>query len=293
MANSRAALALLSGADQRYLEEGFRDLLPLSTGLEHHLRAVLADVLGHPGSLARAQLSFTILAELGAPRERARALAVALEYFHTASLLFDDLPAMDDARERRGRPCPHVLYGEAAAVLGALALITEGYHLLWSLLAGLPAARQRRAGHLVAQSLGLAGLVEGQARDLHFAALAGTSPFPADKAAAKAAVQRVAEGKTVPLVRLALVLPALLGKASRRELDRLERLASAWGLAYQGLDDCKDLLLPAEEAGKSTARDAALGRPNLVTAAGWSGALAELDRQLKRGRRLVTALAEG
>ena len=70
-------------------------------------------------------------------------LAMGLEYFHTASLVFDDLPFMDNAAERRGKPCLHVLFGEACATLAALALINRAYALVWSAVTvGSPFAQQ-------------------------------------------------------------------------------------------------------------------------------------------------------
>jgi geranylgeranyl diphosphate synthase type II len=45
-----------------------------------------------------------------------RIWALALEYFHTASLIFDDLPCMDNALERPGAPCVHVAFGESTEV---------------------------------------------------------------------------------------------------------------------------------------------------------------------------------
>ena len=75
---------------------------------------------------------------------------------------------MDDARERRGRPCPHRTHGEASATLGALALITRAYGLLWEVLGTLDGERRARAGALVGECLGAEGILDGQARDLRF-----------------------------------------------------------------------------------------------------------------------------
>ncbi len=47
--------------------------------------------------------------------------ACAVEMVHAASLIFDDLPCMDDAGLRRGQPATHVAHGESRAVLGGIA----------------------------------------------------------------------------------------------------------------------------------------------------------------------------
>src|SRR5690349_2210675 len=61
------------------------------------------------------------------PSKNVMKAALATEYFHTASLLADDLPCMDNEEERRGTPSTHVLYGESVAILASYALIAAGY----------------------------------------------------------------------------------------------------------------------------------------------------------------------
>ncbi len=294
VADRRTPLRLLAEEEIADLLDGFRTLLPLPERMEPSLRAVLADLLEHPGSLARAQLAYGVMTDCcpgehrddGERRwlhEQARRLAIAVEYFHSASLVFDDMPSMDDARERRGRPCPHRTHGEASATLGALALITRAYALLWEVLGGLDGPRRARAGALVDECLGAAGILDGQARDLRF--------DPGRHQAAGADVVRVAEGKTVPLIRLSLVLPALAGGASEAALDRLEELSYAWGLAYQILDDFKDGLMSRRETGKSTARDGVLGRPNLPAAIGPRAAMERLEELSDAARAALDGLA--
>ncbi len=271
---------LVSETEYAFLAEGYRDLLPVPATLEPRMRRALLDTLDAPGSLARAQLAFGLLAPSRGGPFAARELAIALEYFHTASLLLDDLPCMDNARERRGRLCPHVVHGEAPTILAALALITQAYGLLWRTLSPLPARRRLRASALVQECLGAAGILEGQARDLAFA----SGPGDADE------VARVARGKTVTLIRLTLILPALVAGATAPALRRLEQLAEAWGLAYQILDDFKDCLYDPAESGKTAQRDALLGRPNLVVASGIATAALDLRRNLVAARAALDHL---
>ena len=273
---------LLDDREVREVRRAFAALLPLGEGLEPRLRAVVADVLEHPGSLARAQLAYGLGARRGMAAERALKLAIAVEYFHSASLLFDDMPSMDDATERRGRPCPHTVHGEAAATLGALGLITRAYGLLWEAIGEAPAPRRAAAAAMVGECLGVAGILDGQSRDVHFRR-EGADPE---------AVARVAAAKTVPLVRLSMVLPALVAGEDEGTLRRLERLAASWGLAYQVLDDFKDSLMGFEETGKTTGRDDGLGRPNVPALSGTGGALARLRGLLVQSRRIVDALGE-
>lgn len=277
---SRTPLRLVPEADARRVRAAYRRLLPVRDGVEPHLRAVVEDTLAHPGSLARAQLAFGIAAGSGVPAAAALRLGVAVEYFHAASLIFDDMPAMDDATSRRGRPCPHVVHGEAAATLGALALITRAYGMLWEAIGPLPVRARARATRLVSACLGVSGILDGQARDVHFPR--GSAAF--------GEVLRAETGKTVPLIRLAVVLPAVVGGAGSREIARLERLSGTWGAAYQILDDFKDELLTDAETGKTTARDRALGRPSLPGRSGSARAFGFLAFLLRESGREIEAL---
>ena len=265
------------------LRHAFHASLPLPHGTEPHLAGALRHALEHPGSMVRAELAFRIASSFGLSKERSENLAIAIEYFHTASLLFDDLPAMDDARMRRGVPCAHHVYGESAAILAALALINRAYSLVWKTVAGLPAEVQTDSLSYLERHLGICGLLNGQSQDLHYSRLAARLHEP----------QSIAMGKTVSLIRLALVLPAVVAQASDGEVRLLDRLAIFWGLSYQTLDDLKDVLSTGEVHGKTTARDAFLDRPNLALTIGIPGSFDRIDRLMNMAGRVIQRLVDG
>ena len=263
-------------------EDLFRTGLPLSATLDPHLEEALRHVLDNPGSLVRPRMVFQVATAYGLDAAPARELAIALEYFHTASLIFDDLPCMDNASKRRGVPCVHLAFGEAGAILAALALINRAYALIWR--AVLAASPHVQSGALIyiEQCLGLEGLLNGQSLDLHYATLPHI----------RETTEQVARGKTVSLIRLTLVLPAMLAGASAREIQLLERIALYWGLSYQMVDDLKDVLESAGEAGKTVARDLLLNRPNVASAMGVPGAVARLTRFIHLGDRTLYRLLQ-
>ena len=171
-------------------------------------------------------------------------------------------------------------------MLGALAFINQGYALLWRVLATLPPERNRRAAELVSSCLGVCGILNGQSLDLHFA-----EDKTGDETGGEAAVLRVAEGKTVTLIRLTLLLPAMVAGIDDAVLERLDRLAAVWGFAYQIADDFKDCLMSEAETGKSTDRDHELGRPSLPRVLGHERADARLADFLAEGRAILDELA--
>ena len=248
--------------------------------VETRLAAALSDLLARPGSMVRATTSYLLGIDLGVPEEAAMSVSCGIEYLHTASLVFDDLPAMDDARMRRGSACLHVVHGEATAMLAALALINRGYAMLWQGIRHAPPSRRAEASHWVDSRLGIHGVIGGQAYDL--SGWDGEQSSPG--------VSEVAARKTGDLLRLALVLPALIGCGTRREIRLLDKIGLMRGLAYQAVDDLKDMICPEEWSGKTSGRDRELGRPNLIMAEGFQSALRRFKRLRQIGDRLQASL---
>jgi len=261
---------LVSRETHAIVASGFQTLMPIPATTETRLAEVLAATLAHPGSLTRAQLAYQILIEHGGDHDRALTMATAIEYDHTASLLLDDLPCMDDALERRGHLCAHHLHGDAAAILAALALINRAYALMWQSLLGLSPERATRAGSLIEACLGTAGVINGQSKDVHFSSGLRNAHRVAE----------IAVEKTGALFRLTLVLPAIVAGIDDDGLERLERLSAGWGLAYQIIDDFTDVLGKATEAGKTVDRDRDK-RPNMVRCLGLDGARARVTNVLE------------
>jgi geranylgeranyl pyrophosphate synthase len=274
------------------LTSTFTDYFPLPADTEPHLRAALDRVLNNPGSLVRPQIVAKMFAAYGLPAVHATELGLALEYFHTASLLFDDLPCMDDAQHRRGAPCIHAEFGDAEAILAALALVNRAYGLTWKSVFGCGQGRQPRALEFVERYLGVGGLLNGQSMDINYAAARTTTSLHAagSPRTDHTVTEAIAMGKTVSLIRLTLVLPGILGDASPAELQLLDRVAICWGLTYQIVDDLKDLLQSSEESGKTVARDISMGRPNIALAIGIAGAVERLQRLINIGDRMLDRL---
>lgn len=98
-----------------------------------------------PGKRVRPVLTLMACSQLGGQPALALDGACAIEMVHTASLILDDLPCMDDAQLRRGLPTTHRAHGEAAALLAAIGLLNRAYAVLAH--AGLqPAAKDRALG---------------------------------------------------------------------------------------------------------------------------------------------------
>lgn len=218
----------------------------------------LAKAVSNPGRMVRAGLVMAAAKSHGLEAATAEQLACALEYWHQASLILDDLPCMDDAELRRGLPCLHRTYGESTAILTALSLINRAYALVQRAFLLESAAVREQACELVDSALGAAGILCGQAWDLRFSR----------GLRASREVGRIAWRKTGALLGLAITLPLLPSSAWPRERRTLHALSIYWALAYQAMDDLLDVAAPTGAIGKTPGRDAALSRPNLTIALG-------------------------
>ncbi len=259
------------------LEQELAALLPpVAEDLEPLRQAMAHAVLGG-GKRIRALLVELVGAGLElAPAARLR-VAAAVELLHAYSLVHDDLPAMDDAALRRGRPTVHRAFGEDVAILAGDALQALAFEVLaredWP---APPEARSRLVVAL-ARAAGLVGMCGGQYLDLHPAA------------AEVAAVEWLQRLKTGALFGFCVEAPAILQQAPAPIRSALGRYAEAFGLAFQITDDLLDLEGASAHVGKDTGRDAAAGKATLVALLGAEGARRRL-RQLQEEAR--AALAE-
>jgi geranylgeranyl diphosphate synthase, type II len=99
--------------------------LPELGGLEPALRYSLEA----GGKRIRPVLCLAVTEAAGGEVDEALPAACALELVHTFSLVHDDLPALDDDAERRGRPSAHVALGEGVALLSGDGLLAEAFRL--------------------------------------------------------------------------------------------------------------------------------------------------------------------
>jgi geranylgeranyl diphosphate synthase, type II len=199
---------------------------------------------------------------VGGDRRMAVPAACALEFIHTYSLIHDDLPAMDNDTLRRGRPTLHVVAGEGMAILAGDGLLTEAFSLMAREPRGDdPAllARKVRIIGIVAASAGPDGMVGGQAIDLACVTptTGGSLPPPLDADGLRAMHAR----KTGALIRASATTGAVMGGASDRQIDAIDRAAAEFGLAFQIIDDVLDVEGASADIGKSAGKDAAAGKP--------------------------------
>ncbi len=225
-----------------------------------------------PSKRVRAVLVL-LSAELCGSSSRAMPAACAVEAIHASSLILDDLPSMDDAPLRRGRPSAHIEFGEAVAILAAFGLLNDAYgHLARAYEPTLAA----RISALYADAVGLDGLVAGQAEDV----------LATDQALTFDTLERIHRRKTGVLFSAAATAGALSAGGSADDIAALTAYAKNLGLAFQIVDDLLDVTGTPEETGKAVKSD--VRKTTFVSFSGVDGAR---ELALELCRTATSALA--
>ncbi len=178
-----------------------------------------------------------------------RQFALALELIHTYSLVHDDLPAMDNAALRRGKPSCHTVFGEAEAILAGDALLSEAFTISARALSQTTtgALNGSAALALMAEASGHRGMVGGQSLDLN--------AVTAAKLTLKQ-VETLHRLKTGALISAACLLPAVFYQLGEMYTKPLYKYAEAIGLMFQITDDILDHTQKSSVLGKDAQADA-------------------------------------
>lgn len=207
-------------------------------------------------------------------------IAAAIELIHSSSLIFDDLPCMDNATVRRGSQVLHLEFGEDKAILVALSLLLKGIELV--IKTGNLLESRHQAQMLVGDlmlSLGASGLICGQWFDLS----AKQSITNEEKNNVLLSLRNL---KTMPLIRFALLSGAVLGQASNEQKNVLSKFAELIGEAYQQIDDLLDFISDPNTLGKDTSLDKKNDRLNNAYI-NLDKAVLEIEEKLSQSRNLI------
>jgi geranylgeranyl diphosphate synthase type II len=170
--------------------------------------------------------------------------ALSVEFFHTASLIADDLPCMDDDRERRNRPSLHCVFDESVALLASYTFIAMGYEGIYKngqVMKADPRFRDRADAATIAsleiatRCAGIFGATGGQFLDL----------FPPDRSLKT--IQTIIEQKTVTLFQISFAFGWLFGGGDVALLKEIEMVAYHLGMAFQIADDLEDAVQDGTE----------------------------------------------
>ena len=239
---------------QERVDAELRRLMPANT---ERVGEAMAYTLLAPSKRVRPVLTLLSAELCGGETGNALVAACAVEMVHASSLILDDLPSMDDAAVRRGRPANHVAYGEAIAILAAFGLLDAAFG---AIARGYEPALATQLTALVSDAIGGEGLIGGQAADL----------LATDQSITFEMLERIHRGKTGALFSAAATAGALTAGAPRESIASLQAFAKNLGLAFQIIDDLLDVEGDPAVTGKPVRED--LKKTTFVSFSGPAGA---------------------
>ncbi len=209
------------------------------------------------GKRIRPYLCVLTCRAFGGSAEKALPYGAALEFMHTASLIHDDLPAMDNDDLRRGKPSNHKQFDEYTAILAGDALMIESF----GAIAGnslCTAEQNARAVSVLADCAGMDGMCGGQELDL----------YCEKRAVELEAVEKTHLLKTAAMIKAAAELGCIAAGATDSQTENAVAMAEEIGLAFQIIDDILDATAEGGKLGKTVGKDAAAEKNTYVTRAG-------------------------
>ena len=218
-----------------------------------YLYGPLSEFSNNAGKRHRPLICMLACRAVGGDDQMARAAGAAIEHFHTAALIHDDIA--DESQLRRGKPCLHHQIGEGLAInAGDLALsIVNGIVMRDPLLSD--SMKVRVAIELVSMAQ---STVEGQALDIGWARDGRYDITPEDYLVM--ATHKTAHySGAVPLA-----VGAMVGGGTEEQVEALRAYGLDTGLAFQIQDDLLNLVGTKEAKEKDYRSDITEGKRTLV-----------------------------
>ena len=190
-------------------------------------------------------------------------LLKSLEYMHTASLIFDDLPSQDNSSTRRGRPTLHEVYNIAISEITGLFLTQKAIEEQTS----LDQFDSKTVLNLIKYSAQTtANMCRGQAMDLD----------SKGKQLTLGQLNMMCFYKTGIGFEASLIMPAILAQANDLEIEVLKKFARHAGIAFQIKDDLLDVEGNTTILGKPVGKDEENNNSTFVSILGLEDAKKEM-----------------
>ena len=208
-------------------------------------------------------------------------LACAPELIHAYSLMHDDLPCMDDDDMRRGRPTVHKVYGSRTAILAGVAMIPLAARVVRDSSRSIRLADETTAKVLdtLLEASSAGGMIGGQLLDL----------IGEGRALSLDELEAIHSAKTGAIIVASVRMGALAAGTDAAGVAALERYGQSIGLAFQIMDDVLDVTSTTKAMGKTTGRDAMLGKSTYPALLGVDGARRRAEALIADG---LQSLAE-
>ena len=267
-----------------YIEEMIREYLPKEKGFQKTILEALNYSVLAGGKRLRPlimHMTYRLFSDAPVPVDL-KAMMVALEMIHSSSLVHDDLPCMDNDRFRRGKLTTWAKYeSEATGVLAGDALMIYAFEVASSAYAKTKnPERLCKAIHILANKTGIYGMIGGQTVDVE---LTGR-PMSAEE------LDFVFRLKTGALLEASMMIGAVLGGASLKEVETCRKIAENVGIAFQIRDDILDVTGDEATIGKPLHSDEKNNKTTYVSLYGLTKAQEDVEARTEEAIRLLGTL---
>lgn len=221
-------------------------------------------------------------ATFGLPPAKVIPTACAFELFHTATLIHDDLPAIDDSAQRRGQPSCHTAFDEPTALLAGDALIIAAGGAL-SRQAAVPGVEVQAVVRVISEFstyTGAAGLIGGEAADIYGEGLEPNGDL----------LGYIHLNKTAKLFVAAARAGAILAAADEEQIQLISNYAKKMGLLFQVTDDILDVSGDQEVLGKPVGADRRAAKQTYPALLGLAGARRYAEKLAAEAKELARRL---
>lgn len=218
--------------------------------------------------------------------KKATAFACALEIIHSYSLIYDDLPCMDNDTMRRGKPTNHVVFGEDIALMAGMGLYCRAFEIVTDTYKefGLTETQLIDGIKALLKASGMNGIVLGQVLDI-------------DNVAGKHTdldyIQRVHDYKTSAMLEASSEVGAICGGANEKQRAALLEYSKNIGLAFQIRDDILDVTGTDGNMGKTLGKDRESGKTTFVDIFGVGGAQRKVVELTERAKSAISCFYDG
>ena len=258
--------------------------LPREEGYQKTVLTAMRESVLAGGKRLRPRLMLETYRLFGGRGEEIQPFMAAIEMIHTSSLIHDDLPAMDNDRFRRGKPTAWVAFGEDMAILAGDGLMIYAFETACKAY-GFTDDFQKtgKALEILARKTGIYGMIGGQTVDVELT----NRPIPEEK------LDFIYRLKTGALLEASMMIGGAMAGASQDELEKVEKIASDVGLAFQIRDDILDVVGDETKLGKPVHSDEKNLKTTYVTLYGLEEAKEKVIFYSERAMKGLQALPAG
>ncbi|MGO1712869.1 MAG: polyprenyl synthetase family protein, partial [Senegalia sp. (in: firmicutes)] len=201
-----------------------------------------------------------------------------LELMHSYSLIHDDLPAMDDDDYRRGKLTNHKVFEESIAILAGDSLLNFAYEIMIDeVIKNNYSKNYIDAMERILKSAGYKGMIGGQVVDI----------LSENKKVDEETLYFIHKNKTAELIEASLVAGAIIGEATKEEIQLLNDYGRCIGISFQIRDDILDIIGDSELLGKDIGSDMKRDKTTYVSIHGMDKAIDDLNGYKEKSTNIM------